>query len=113
MTDPHLMHRRDDLDTSVDAAYSVDTNLWFARILRDLEDFPEGCIQDDILARYDEKWYGSITPRFAGLCKKGLIHRTAERRRARSGRSQSVIKLGPHPDAALPEDELEEIQGML
>lgn len=91
------MHRREDPDTSVDAAYLADTNLWYQRILKDLEDFPDGCIQDDILARYDEKFYGSITPRFAGLCRMGLIHRTSERRKARSGRSQSVIKLGPPP----------------
>lgn len=97
MTDPRFMHRRDDIDTSVDAAYSVDTNIWFQRILKDLEDFPDGCIQDDILARYDEKFYGSITPRFAGLCRMGLIHRTKERRKAKSGKMQSVMKLGPAP----------------
>jgi len=109
--DPRLRHRRDDIDTSVEAAHTTDTNLWFSRILKDMEDFPDGCIQDDILARYDEKWYGSITPRFAGLCRKNLIHRTEERRMARSGRRQSVMRLGPAP--TLPATELEEIEAML
>ena len=91
-TEPYKLHRSEALDTSVEAAHSGDTTA----LERMVHDYikgcgPGGCIADDVLAAYAGYPYSSITARFSALIEKGLIERTGERRKGRSGRGQSVM----------------------
>lgn len=90
-TSPHKLHRTEAIDTSVDAAYSVDTSKLEQMVYDAIKTFPNGCISDDLLSRFPVHPYSSITARFASLIEKGLIRRTDERRKGRSGRGQSVM----------------------
>lgn len=91
-TEPHKLHRTDAVETSVDAAHSVDTTKLEQIVHEEIRRFGEhGCIADDILAAFPSHPYSSITARFSALINKGLVERTGERRKGRSGRGQSVM----------------------
>ena len=94
-TDPHLLHRNDSPDTSVEAAYSVDTTRLEAQVLEAIRYFGNaGCISDDIrdLPRFTHYPYSSITARYRALLDKGFIEDTGERRRGKSNRSMRVMR---------------------
>lgn len=94
-TDPKLLARAEDPDTSHQAAQEVDTAELERIVYEVIASCPHGCIADDVENRLPQFRSHSITPRFAPLLRKGLIYDTGERRRASSGRSQRVVKAVP------------------
>lgn len=90
-TDAARLFRADSPDTSRAAALAVDTTRLEAMVFEAVRSFPAGCIQDDVLARFRDMPYSSVTARFRALLDKGLIVDTGDRRRGRSGRSQRVL----------------------
>ena len=95
MTCARELYRRDAIDTSIDAAHAVDVSYCEKLVLEGIAQFPNGCIADDLLAMYPNMPYSSITARFAALVARKQILRTSERRKGRSGRNQSVLKINP------------------
>lgn len=92
-TDPRLLHRTGDPDTSEAAAHAVDSAGLEELVYRDIVAAGErGATQDEILAKHDRHPYSSITARFAALLRKGMIYDTGMRRPGRSGRSQRVVR---------------------
>lgn len=93
-TSPHMLHRSDSPDTSVDAAHAVDSTRLEELVYVIVRSYTNGCTQDDVLARREVKGlpYSSVTARFSALLRKGLIEDTGERRPGRSGRSQRVLR---------------------
>ena len=92
-TDPFKLHRRDSPDTSVEAAYSVDTTNLERLVFEYIKARGEnGCIADDLLRTHTGYPYSSITARFAALERKGLIYYKGDKRKGRSGRNQRVMR---------------------
>jgi DnaJ-class molecular chaperone len=92
-TDPHLLHRVGDPDTSVEAAHAVDTTKLEAMVFNVIKRYgPNGCIQDDVLKHFRGYPYSSITARFRALLDKPLIEDAGERRVGNSGRKQRVLR---------------------
>jgi hypothetical protein len=98
MTDPKLMARATDPDTSHEAAQRVNATALETLVLDIIRSYPEGCTSDEILWILPDHRIDSVSPRYAALLRKGYIIDTGERRKARSGRSQRVMK------AVAPED---------
>jgi len=98
MTDPYMMVRTDDPDTSHVAAESFDPSRMEALVLEAVAKFPNGCIADDIKAMFPSIRRHTINPRFAPLLRAGCIVDTGERRKAKSGRGQRVVKFVPEPE---------------
>lgn len=92
-TNPKLMARNTDPDTSHQAAVVVDTSKLEALVYEVIAKYPEGCIADDVERELAYLRSHSITPRFAPLIRKGFIYDTGERRRAASGRNQRIVKV--------------------
>ena len=92
-TNPKLMVRNTDPDTSHQAAVVVDTSKLEALVYEVIAKHPEGCIADDVERELAYLRSHSITPRFAPLIRKGFIYDTGERRRAASGRNQRIVKV--------------------
>lgn len=90
-TDAARLCRAESPDTSRAAAFAVDTTRLEAMVYEAVLSFPVGCIQDDVLARFRDLPYSSVTARFRALLDKGLIVDTGDRRCGRSGRSQRVL----------------------
>ena len=92
-TPPHKLHRKNSLDTSVDAANSVDTTKLEAMVYKEIASYgKEGCIADQILDKYKNYPYSSITARFSALHRKGFIFRDGDKRQGKSGRKQRVMR---------------------
>lgn len=89
--------RQSDPSTSHEAAASFDPTDLEQVVLGAVMMHPEGAIQDDVLAVLEPQGYkyGTITPRFRSLMNKGLLVPTGEKRKAKSGRSQRVLKVNP------------------
>lgn len=91
-TDPALLHRADASDTSVEAAYSVETASVEDRVLREIRKAGEsGTTQDALRDAMPDVSYPTLTARFSALLRKGLIADSGERRLGKSGRKQRVI----------------------
>jgi hypothetical protein len=91
-TDPRKLHRRESIDTSIEAAHAVDTTKLEELVLRAVYSAGIiGAIQDDALRAFPAYPYSSITARFASLLEKKLIEDTGTRRAGRSGRKQRVV----------------------
>jgi hypothetical protein len=84
--------KSDGLDTSVEAAKSVDTTRLEERVYETIKKYPQGCIQDDVIAELKGLPYSSVTARFAALKRKGYIELTGEKKAGRSGKNQSVMR---------------------
>lgn len=87
--------RQSDPSTSKEAAASFDPTDLEQTVLGAVMVFVDGATQDDVLGilePYGYK-YGTITPRFRSLLNKGLLVDTGEKRKAKSGRSQRVLKV--------------------
>ena len=91
-TPPHMLVRKNDPDTSHEAAYAVDTTKLEAMVFKAIESFGYGgCISDDVRRLYPTYPYSSVTARYSALLEKGLIVDTGARRPGKSGRSQRVL----------------------
>lgn len=91
-TEAFKLHRRNDPDTSADAAYSIDTTALEAMVFTAIKSFgASGCIADDLLDRFNGYAYSSITARFKALADKKLIRCGPEKRKGRSGRGQRIM----------------------
>lgn len=93
-TDPELLYRKADPDTSKDAAYTVDSADIEMQVFNTILEFGKtGCIHDevaDILVR-EGVHYDSISPRYSALLNKGFIRDSGIRRIGHSGCMQRVM----------------------
>lgn len=85
--------RYTDPETSHEAAQTIDTTELERVVYETIKMFPNGCIGDDIVRMLPQYGIQTISPRYAPLLRKGWIVDTGERRKARSGRSQRVMKV--------------------
>jgi hypothetical protein len=91
--EPHKLHRKDALDTSIEAANSVDATKLEGMVYREIKGAGrDGLISDDLLIKFPNLPYSSVTARFAALERKGFIVRSGDKRKGRSGRSQMVMR---------------------
>jgi hypothetical protein len=101
-TDPHFLHRVDSPQTSINAAYGVDTGklekMMFAAVCSYGR---RGCIQDDLLRDHDYLPYSSVTARPCALERKGLIVRGPDTRTGKSGKEQLVMRKSIYADEIL------------
>ena len=91
-THARKMARRTDPDTSRKAAEKVDSATLERMVYEIISRYPDGCISDDVLAALPRHGVQTVTPRYAGLLKKGYIEDTGERRMGKLGRFQRVMK---------------------
>lgn len=84
--------RRTDPETSHEAADSIDTTELERIVYDTIKMFPNGCIGDDVVKMLPQFGIQTISPRYAPLIRKGWVVDTGEKRKARSGRSQRVMK---------------------
>ena len=84
--------RNTDPETSHEAAESIDTTALERIVYDTIKMFPNGCIGDDVVKMLPQFGIQTISPRYAPLLRKGWIVDTGEKRKARSGRSQRVMK---------------------
>lgn len=93
-TPPHMLHRRDDPDTSKEAAHAVDTTELEEIVFKAIASFGGvGCIADDLLKRFHPPYpYSSITARFSALERKKFITCGPDKRKGKSGRQQRVMR---------------------
>jgi hypothetical protein len=92
-TDAPLLHRADAGDTSVQAAYSVDTSSVEEKVLVAIRAAGKaGTTQDALLEALPWITYPTLTARFSALLRKGLIIDTGDRALGKSGRKQRVIR---------------------
>lgn len=92
-TDPIELVRSDAPDTSVEAAFSVDTTYLERLVHKAIAEYgSHGCIAADLLNRFSYLPYSSVTARFSALERKGHITCGPDKRRGPSGRSQRVMR---------------------
>ena len=92
-TSPEKLVRKNDPDTSHQAAAKVDTTKLEELVYNTIKSFGQkGCISDDVLSLYSHLPYSSVTARYKALMQKNLIEDTGERRSGKSGRSQRVMR---------------------
>jgi hypothetical protein len=84
--------RYTDPETSHEAADSIDTTELERIVYETIKMFPNGCISDEVLRMLPTFTHQTISPRYAPLIRKGWVIDTGERRKARSGRGQRVMK---------------------
>jgi len=85
--------RNTDPETSHEAAESFDATELERIVYEVIKQFPNGCIGDDIVKMLPQFGIQTISPRYAPLIRKGWVVDTGERRKARSGRTQRVMKV--------------------
>ena len=83
--------RKEDPTTSHQAAQKVDTTKLESLVYEAIKGFPEGCISDQVLEKFPQYPYSSITARYKSLLDKGFIEITGVKV-GRSGRKQRVMK---------------------
>ena len=88
---PKFLHRREAVETSVQAAYAVDSQTLEKLVYEVIRSHPEGCISDEVLGELKGLPYGSITARYKALKTKMLIE-VVGTRMGRSGKPQGVMK---------------------
>lgn len=92
-TDPSKLHRSDSIDTSIEAAYEVDTSRLEREVYLVIKSFGNrGCISDEVRARFPYYPYSSITARYRALLDKRLIEDTGVRMPGASGKNQRVMR---------------------
>ena len=90
--DPRVLARRDDPDTSHEAAQSIDTTTLERMVYDAILSFgSRGCISDEVRAMYPWLPYSSVTARYRSLLDKKYIADTGARRAGKSGRNQRVL----------------------
>ena len=90
-TEPFKLARREDPATSHQAAQAVDTTKLEQLVYEAIKSFPDGCISDEILEKYPNYPYSSITARYRALLDKDLIEVSGVKR-GRFGRNQRIMK---------------------
>jgi len=83
--------RKEDPVTSHEAAQAVDTTKIEQIVYEAIKGFPDGCISDEILEKFPQHPYSSITARYRSLLDKGYIEIIGTRV-GRSGKKQRVMK---------------------
>jgi hypothetical protein len=83
--------RKEDPQTSQDAAKSVNTSNMEQMVYEVIAQYPNGCIQDEVLAQLMSYPYSTVTARFRALLDKGYIIDTGLTRPGKSGRKQRVL----------------------
>ena len=91
-TEPFKMVRKDDPETSMDAAEKVDSTTLERQVYEVIAKHPDGCIAEEVMSHFPNHGIQTISPRFAPLLRKGLIEDTGKRRKAFTGHSQRVLK---------------------
>ena len=92
-TDPLFLYRSDSVDTSKQAAESVDTTRLEELVYNAIKSYGDrGCISDEVRNMFKNLPYSSITARYRSLLDKGYIVDTGERRKGKSGRTQRVMR---------------------
>lgn len=92
-TDPRKLVRSDAIDTSIEAAMSVDTTALERLVYEAIHSYGHrGCISDQLIATFAKYPYSSITARYRALLDKNYIEDTGERRPGKSGRNQRVMR---------------------
>ena len=92
-TEAFKMVRKEDPDTSKDAAEKVDSTRLEQMVYEVIAKYPNGCIADDVMTHFPSHGIQTISPRYAPLIRKGFIEDTGERRKSSTGRSQRVMKV--------------------
>ena len=91
-TDPHYLVRRNDPDTSHEAAEKVDTTKLEKMVYETIRAHGiNGCISDRVRMLHPAYPYSSITARYRALLDKGMIIDSGVRMPGRSGRNQRVM----------------------
>ena len=90
-TEPFKLVRNQDPATSHQAAQAVDTTKLEQLVYEAIKSFPEGCISDEILEKYPNYPYSSITARYRALLDKDLIEVSGVKR-GKFGRNQRIMK---------------------
>ncbi len=90
-TEPFKLARREDPATSHQAAQAVDTTKLEQLVYEAIKSFPDGCISDEILEKYPNYPYSSITARYRALLDKDLIEVSGVKR-GKFGRNQRIMK---------------------
>ena len=91
-TEPKMLVRTTDPDTSMDAAEKVDTTRLEQLVYEAIAKHPNGCTSEEVMAHFPNHGIQTISPRYAPLIRKGFIEDTGERRKAKNGRSQRVLR---------------------
>jgi uncharacterized protein with PIN domain len=90
-TEPHKMVRKTDINTSKEAAKTVNSENIEKQIYDVVKSFGfNGCITEQVI-EITGSTQNTINPRFAPLLRRGLIVDTGERRMAKTGRRQRVV----------------------
>ena len=92
-TEPKMMVRTTDPDTSMEAAEKVDSTKLEQLVYEAIAKHPDGCTSEELMAHFPNHGVQTISPRFAPLIRKGFIEDTGERRRSSTGRSQRVMRV--------------------
>lgn len=85
--------RRNDPQTSQEAAKSVNTTNMEQIVYDVIAQYPNGCTQDEVLAHLMSYPYSTVTARFKALIEKGYVEDTGLTRPGKSGRKQRVLKI--------------------
>ena len=83
--------RKEDPTTSHQAAQAVDTTKLESLVYEAIKGFPEGCISDQVLEKFPQYPYSSITARYKSLLDKGFIEVTGVKR-GKFGRNQRIMR---------------------
>jgi len=83
--------RKEDPATSHQAAQLVNSTKLEQMVYEAIKSFPDGCISDEILEKYPQYPYSSITARYRALLDKDLIEVSGVKR-GRFGRNQRIMK---------------------
>lgn len=83
--------RRNASPTSQEAAQLVNTTNMEQIVYEVIASYPQGCIQDEVLAQLMSYPYSTVTARFKALLDKGYIVDSGLTRPGKSGRRQRVL----------------------
>jgi len=92
-SEPKMMVRTTDPDTSMNAAEKVDSTKLEQQVYEVIAKYPDGCISEQVMTHFPNHGVQTISPRFAPLIRKGFIEDTGERRKSSLGHSQRVMKV--------------------
>ena len=94
-TDPKYLHRAEGPETSVAAAYAVDSSGRERAVLEVIASYDQGAISDEVRLKFPANTpYSSMTARYAALDRKGLIRRRkSEVRLGKSRKFQMVMRV--------------------
>jgi len=93
-TEPYKLHKADSPDTSVEAAYAVNTTKLEEMVFNAIKaSGHHGVTASVLLTMYPNHPYSSITARFSALERKEMIYYLGDKRKGTSGRNQRVMRV--------------------